>query len=430
MPKIFNPKLLIPALIVVGFFGFGAISAQGEETTSTDTLKNEITARNSEISQLEKEIKELDGKIESSLGKASTLKSEVANLDNTILQLNKKIKLTETKITTANANIKKLEADILIKIKNISGNKTSLGEMIKIINEKDGGNLLELVLSQETVSQSWNVIENLQELQKNVVAHVNDLEAAKLSLEKNKVQLNKERASLISLKSQLNDQKKIANQAKTEKNQLLAETKNQEINYRKMLAETEARKKAVEMEIADFEGKLKFVLDPSAIPKIGKILLAPLTNVFITQAFGYTKDAKWLYTSGFHNGIDLRASRGTPIRAMASGKVAGVGDTDLTCRGASYGKWVLIRHENGLTTLYAHLSLIPEAIQDGRSVIIGDLIGYSGNTGASTGPHLHLSVYASSGVRIDYLPSNACKGKTFRLPMAAQSAYLNPQNYF
>jgi murein DD-endopeptidase MepM/ murein hydrolase activator NlpD len=116
---------------------------------------------------------------------------------------------------------------------------------------------------------------------------------------------------------------------------------------------------------------------------------------------------------------------GTPIYAVADGVVEGVGDTDKTCPKASFGKWVFIRHTNGLATAYGHLSLIKAT--EGQKVKAGDLIAYSGNTGHSTGPHLHLTVYASNGVA--ERASASCKGKNYRMPIAPTNAYLDPLLY-
>ena len=105
----------------------------------------------------------------------------------------------------------------------------------------------------------------------------------------------------------------------------------------------------------------------------------------------------------------------------------GAGDTDKTCQGASYGKWILIEHDNGLSTLYAHLSLIK--VSEGQIVTTSQLIGYTGNTGYSTGPHLHFTVYASQGVKVGSLKSKVAGCGTYYLPLASPNSYLNPLNY-
>lgn len=56
--------------------------------------------------------------------------------------------------------------------------------------------------------------------------------------------------------------------------------------------------------------------------------------------------------------LDFRAPIGTSVRSVADGVVVGTGDTDIYCKGASFGKWILIKHNNGLSTAYGHLSVI------------------------------------------------------------------------
>lgn len=90
-----------------------------------------------------------------------------------------------------------------------------------------------------------------------------------------------------------------------------------------------------------------------------------------------------------------------------------------------YGKWVLIRHANGLATLYAHLSDV--SVQKGGAVATGQMIGFSGNTGYATGPHLHMGVYLAEAISFKQY---TCKsGYTVTIPIAPISAYLDPLSY-
>jgi len=144
--------------------------------------------------------------------------------------------------------------------------------------------------------------------------------------------------------------------------------------------------------------------------------------VAVTQQFGDTSFARsGGYNGKGHNGIDLRAQIGTPVRAALTGTVIGTGDTGSVRGCYSYGRWVLIQHGNGLDTLYAHLSQI--SASKGQSVGTGQLIGYSGQTGYATGPHLHFGVYVSSATQIMRL-GDATKQKTVRECHHADSATL------
>lgn len=103
----------------------------------------------------------------------------------------------------------------------------------------------------------------------------------------------------------------------------------------------------------------------------------------------YIKPVGGKKSQGLHgyNGIDIAAPIGTPIVAAASGSVIISRDSGWN---GGYGAYIVIRHENGTQTLYAHNS--QNIVYSGDYVVQGQVIGYVGNTGRSTGPHLHFEV--------------------------------------
>src|SRR5207237_5049361 len=104
----------------------------------------------------------------------------------------------------------------------------------------------------------------------------------------------------------------------------------------------------------------------------------------ITSPYGYRTDPVTGATA-FHSGIDIGASCGTPIKAAGTGSVITAGFNS-----GGYGKMTLINHGNGLSTLYGHQSSI--IVSAGQGVTQGQVIGYVGSTGKSTGCHLHFEV--------------------------------------
>jgi murein DD-endopeptidase MepM/ murein hydrolase activator NlpD len=97
-----------------------------------------------------------------------------------------------------------------------------------------------------------------------------------------------------------------------------------------------------------------------------------------------------------HDGVDLVAPIGTPIYAASDGIVAGAGPN------GGYGNWIRIDHPGKLSTVYGHLSEFAPGIEAGVLVSRGELIGFVGNTGRSTGAHLHFEI-VSSGKPVDPL---------------------------
>lgn len=109
----------------------------------------------------------------------------------------------------------------------------------------------------------------------------------------------------------------------------------------------------------------------------------PVDGVRLTSGFGM-RDHPILRRRARHNGVDLAAPTGTPVYATADGVV------EMAQRYSSYGNYVQIGHGSDIETRYAHLSSY--TVSAGQEVQMGDLIGYVGSTGRSTGPHLHYEV--------------------------------------
>ncbi len=123
-------------------------------------------------------------------------------------------------------------------------------------------------------------------------------------------------------------------------------------------------------------------------------LSAPLSPLRLVSNFGFRIDPMGGGV-GFHPGVDFAATSGTPIRAAAGGTVV------IASAQGGYGNCTVIAHVGGLGTLYAHQSRI--VVHVGQRVKRGDVIGYVGSTGASTGPHLHFEVRVL-GALVDPLP--------------------------
>lgn len=113
----------------------------------------------------------------------------------------------------------------------------------------------------------------------------------------------------------------------------------------------------------------------------------------ITSRFGYRTDPKTGQQNTFHNGIDLAVPVGTPIKSPMPGIVFALNS------GGIGGNEIVLKHDNGYKTGYSHLS--KQLVKKGDKVKQGDVIGLSGNTGKSTGPHLHLTLTDPSGAKVD-----------------------------
>ena len=408
--------------IIIGFIIFGTILSSAVVFAATEqSVRDQINATNNQIQALDREIKKYQDQIAQTAEEKNTLARLIKELTLTRTKLVKEKEQTEKKIQATGLVIGALSTNITKQEKVIDVSKETLARMLNEMYRRDSITLTERVLTQDTLSDASREYNDIMALNDEIKSHIKKVVVEKDALLATKTQKEGEKKNLTELKKTLVQKQQVVEVTTKQKDTLLKETQNKESNYKKLLADTQKRKEAFEKAIEDYEAQLTFILNSKSIPKAGSSPLAwPVSSVLVTSQYG----PRW---GRFHYGLDFRAAVGTKIMAMGSGTVMGTGDTDLACKGASFGKWVFIKYNNGLSSTYGHLSVITAKV--GQEVSAGDVVGLSGNTGSSTGPHLHVAVYASDGVKVDTVPSRSCGGKIFTQPIAALNAYLDPALY-
>jgi murein DD-endopeptidase MepM/ murein hydrolase activator NlpD len=414
---------LLPLIILSMVFSPSMVVAD-----QASEVQKQIEDTNKQIKELDTQIAKLEGQIATTSQEKNTLANLIKELTLTRNKLLKEKSQTEKKITATGLVINSLSSDINTKQKSINTGRASLENMIRELYKSDQVSWVEKVLSEESIADVSREYNNTITLNQQVRLHVQELLEEEQALAVSKTNKEAEQKNLKTLKQALTQKEAAINATKKEKDTLLTQTKNKEQAYQKLILENQKKRDAFEAQLASYESKLKFILNPNLLPTAGSGVLAwPLDTVFITQLFGKTVSSKRLYASGSHSGVDFRASVGTPVKSMGNGVVVGTGDTDLYCKGASFGKWVFIKYDNGLSSTFGHLSVISSSA--GQKVSTGDIVALSGNTGHSTGPHLHVTVYASQGADVKTVPSISCNGHTYIMPIAPTAAYLDPMDY-
>lgn len=145
------------------------------------------------------------------------------------------------------------------------------------------------------------------------------------------------------------------------------------------------------------------------------LMRTPVDGARLSGRFGKRHHPVLGYTR-LHKGLDFAAPRGTPIKA------AGDGVVERANRYGSFGNYIRIRHAGGLKTAYAHLNAFGRGVKSGTRVKQGDIIGYVGTTGRSTGPHLHYEVLRGD-TQVNPFTLKTPKGKS--LKGADLTAYTN-----
>lgn len=413
-------------------------------------LQAQINSHNDQIKALKDEITKYQKELDSLATKKSTLQSTINSLSLSQKQLSTNIAITQNKIASANLVIQQLTLSIGEKEATIAQNQHAIGRAFQTIAEIEHIPLIAQLASSHSLGDAWQSADEIVQFNKALKANIDELRTERRVLANNRDAESAARAELVKLENDLTLQKRSVDANKSAQQKLLTDTKNQESNYQKLVAQKIAAQKTFEDQLIALQGQLDLIVHPGSLPKVGSGVLswpfsaafmntcAMRQNVFqnvfcITQYFGNTAFSTanpQIYNGNGHNGIDIAAPIGTPVTAALTGTVLGTGNTDLVRGCYSFGKWVMIKHPNGLNTLYAHLSNID--VVQGQQVASGQVIGLSGMTGYATGPHLHFGVYATEGTKIMTLQqfrgaTQGCASAT--MPVATLGAYLNPLSY-
>ena len=388
--------ILLPALSMV---------ARAEVTQGDiQNIKNEL----SDIKQQKKEAEEQLAAIRNNLAKA---KDQMALIESQVV-------LTETEINTSQLLLDEYDRQIGIKedeILELEARQVEQREefyrQVRLMEETGSVYYLSILFQASSFSELLDyamLITDIMEYSNDIIdklkATEDELSAAKADLETSRSEQAEVQAELETRYAELEEkraeQTKLLNQ--------IAASESEAAAAAKLLAESEAR---VNKELK--EAEQKYAAQIAALQAKNNLTTGswywPLPNRYkISSLFGSRADPITGQRDN-HTGTDIPAPRGTPIYAAKDGVVTTV---NTNHRSSSYGYYCIINHGGGYSTLYAHQNQVP-VVKEGQSVAKGQLIGYVGTTGRSTGYHLHFELRVN-GVRGDVL--KLYPGMTFTSP--------------
>ena len=391
-------RALAALLLAVCLVGAEASPVLAVTQAEIDQLKNEAKELGSQKKVLEAKLKELAGDKAKVLEQKKVLDQQIANTSAQIKNVATQIAdyadlITQTEVELADAEkreeaqyelfcqrVRAMEESGEISYWSVLFGASSFTDMLTRLNDVN-----------EVMDADQKVIDDLKALQVEITEKKEQLEdskaereAAKADLVSKKSELDKQRQQAISMVNAINDNeqenKETLAALDAEEDRILAEA----LRLSKKLAEEQAA-----------QGK-----SPQSNPG-GYIW--PVDSRYITSTVGGRASPGGIGSTN-HKGTDIgRVGYTSPIYAAKSGTVI------VSQYSSSYGNYVVISHGSGNTTLYGHMS--SRKVEAGQYVNQGDVIGITGSTGHSTGPHLHFEI-TENGVRINPLNHGAspCKG--------------------
>ena len=362
------------------------------------SFASEKSELNKKIKETKESLNEVNSQKEESQNKVDDLKSQIAEYEKEINSLKDEIEQKQKEIKEMQEKLDKLEKERQEK-------QDLLDQRLITMYENGETTYLDVLLSSADITDfisKYYMVETVTEADKELIEGI---EADKKEIEETKNKLN---ASLDEVEKKKEEQELIQTKLNKAKNKEEAKVESlteeshdleEDIEaYEKKMKELDAKEKAQEEalkhKIEEAEKNHGSNSGSSGSGSSGgsssggsvssKGFIRPVTSGRIT--------ATMYYSSGkYHGAVDFGVSTGTPVYAAADGIVV----TSTWGGSDSYGYYIKIKHYNGLYTLYAHGSSLVAKV--GQEVNQGDLIMYSGNTGNSTGPHLHFEVRKSPG---------------------------------
>ena len=369
-------------------------SAATRSSNSMSSLQNRLDKLSQSINQHKKELsdakkkeqaaKAMEGELKEKVGviqdQITVLSSQIATVQNSIGE-------TEQKITAKEAEITQKEAEIQDQWSDFKQHMAAMQEL------RDGGSIAML----SAVNDLYELLtfnEVMQDISIKDTEIMDNMKNAKAALEADKSQLESQRAELKSKKADLDAQN---SQMKAKQSELNSSISAAQLSAAEAQAAQKTAQAAIESDEMNYQAVKKEIQKLIAAAAASKPQLSftgficPLKSYSrVSSEYGWRKNP----VSGvnkLHAGTDFAAPGGTPIYAAASGYVQVAGWSS-----GGYGNYVIIYHGkmsdgNTYSTLYGHMRSV--ATSAGKYVKQGELIGYVGSTGNSTGNHLHLEVW-------------------------------------
>jgi len=365
-------------LIVFGCLAF-AITATGasiagraanQDLTSLSQRLDELAAEKARVQRKLRGVKQRQRQVTRQL---VALDSRLEAAEARLHRVNRNVDQTRSDLEEAKAEVEDAEA-------RLSEQKDSVSERLLSIYQRTEARPLEVLLQSSSFTDFANRLYLLNEIVAHDAEILDEFSQAQTEADAFRLELEDRCRELEALQGQIAQEKRrtsTARQSTEREKQVLLRDR---AAWERALAELEQDSREIETMLQRLQ-KTPEGRDRSAKPWTGKLRM-PVSGR-ISSPYGYRRHPIYKVRK-LHTGLDIAASSGTPIRCAGDGTVV------HSARWGGYGNCIIVDHGGGLATLYGHCSRL--AVTNGQRVTNGQVIGYVGSTGMSTGPHLHFEV--------------------------------------
>ena len=388
-------SVILAAVMLLNIFPTAANAAK-----SSSAIQGELDALKKENKAIQAEINAIQSKYDANASEIQDLVNKKNAIDQEISLLNAQIENLNEQISAYSQLIADSQDELDIAQFTLNGLNEKHKLRIRAMEEEGTVSYWEVIFEASSFTDMLDRINMMQEIAASDQARLEEMRQAAEDVIAAKDQMTQGKAELEASNEALLESQAAMEIKRTESDDVLRELAKKQDEFQAMLDESEAMQddlmrdiaaKEKELKEAKYEEKLAALAAAGGAPASNATWRTPVSGYTLTSAFGNRLHPVLGYYR-MHNGIDMACAQGTPIYATRAGKV-----TAASYQAGGAGYYVSINHLDGFSSIYMHMTHF--VVSAGQSVSQGQLIGYVGSTGISTGPHLHFGIsYAGSYV--------------------------------
>jgi murein DD-endopeptidase MepM/ murein hydrolase activator NlpD len=381
-------------IVLILAIAFSTASFAIAQSSGISDLEGAVEEKKSEIDVINQRIDSYQDEVEVLAGKTESLMNELGMISNHVIIAQLDIALAEIEIETNQLELDLIKEQQEQEQRTLDDQRELLSEMLFELNITEGIGMVEVLFGSSDFNQLFADIEQLENVNSNLTQALASTKETQAILAQSKEDQQEKLERLLALQEELQTYVAKLETQESAKNALVDATQGSEAEYRVLVSELRQERQYVNAEVARIQAELEdkirnfddIVGDPGTFTW-------PLQSGIITAAY-HDPTYPWRYLFE-HSGTDMAAPTGTAVMAASPGYVA------QARTGKSFGNYIIVIHDGGFATLYAHLSRID--VMPDQFVARGQTIGLVGSTGFSSGPHLHFEL-RKDGFPVDAEP--------------------------
>ena len=387
------------ALLLAGALALGMVPMSARAASSSE-IQKEIDALEEQNAAIQRELDAIQSQYDENYSNMVSTVEQKAAIDQEMTLLSNKIATTNEQIAAYSQMIADTQDQLEKAQEELRDLSQQHRERIRVMEEKGNLTYWEVIFEANSFMDLLDRLNMVEEINEADRKRIEEMRIASDLVTATQLTLESEKQTLEESRVQLAADEEALEEKRAESDELLRELEKQSEEYERLMAESEILQDELMLEIAAKEKELAAAKYDEYLAKLALQGENPPSDAtWVTPVSGYTLTSPFgmrvhpiLGTSRMHNGIDMACAQGTPIYATRAGTV-----TVASYQAGGAGNYVSINHLDGFASIYMHMTNY--VVSAGQSVSQGQLIGYVGSTGLSTGPHLHFGIsYAGTYV--------------------------------